>query len=140
GYRPRHLARLRQQRSIRGQRLRVDLAPPLVGDREVAGGRGVVAVALGDLGGAHEARDLRGDARGRVADEVLPALLRDRALVDDAVGGALDVRPRARIEPAQLPAEDDRVGALVELQIRPVRRAVEVRVLREAAVGLLLAL
>ena len=43
------------------------------------------------------------------------------------------------VEAPELPRQHDRVRDLVELQVRPVRRAVEVGVLREAAVGLLLA-
>ena len=60
-------------------------------------------------------------------------------LREDALRGALDVlQVPASVRPS-CHDEQDRVGDLVELQVRPVRRAVEVRVLREAAVGLLLA-
>ena len=49
------------------------------------------------------------------------------------------VAPRRGVEAPELPRHQDRVGDLVELQVGPVRRAVDVAVLREASVGQLLA-
>src|SRR3954447_10473881 len=117
----------------------VELRAPVVGDRSVVR-RGLArAGGLCDLRGADQAGDLSADARGRVAVGVLPALLRGRALGKNALRGAADVAPGARVGAPELPREQDRIGDLVELQAAPVRRAVEVRVLRQAAVGLLLA-
>ena len=68
-----------------------------------------------------ERGDLGGDRRRRVpVVGVLPALLRGRALREDAGGGALDVAPRLRVGAPELRGEQDRVGDLVELQAGPV--------------------
>ena len=118
----------------------LDVGRPGVRDGFVARRRGDVAPAAREVGGAHQARDLGRDRPGRPAALVLPALLlRPRAAAHDVVGGAADARPRALVGPPELPGEHDRQRDLVELRVRPALLAADLGVLRERAVGLLLA-
>ena len=95
----------------------------------------VVAVDARDRGRAHEPGDLGRDRARRVALLVLPALLLgDRPVLDDEVGRLADVAPVARAVAPELPGEHDRQADLVHLQPLPLRRAVDLRVLRERAV------
>ena len=95
----------------------------------------VVAVDARDRGRADQPGDLGRDRARRVALLVLPALLLGhRAVLDDEVGGLADVAPVARAGAPELPGEHDRQADLVHLQRLPLRRAVDLRVLRERAV------
>ena len=131
---------MRRERPVGRPRPPLDARLPLVGrSRGSARPRRARPLRSAISAAQYEPGDRGGDRRGRVAVGVLPALLRRRPAPDDALRRPLDVAPGTRVEPPELPREHDRVGDLVELQVRPVRRAVEVGVLREAAVGLLLA-
>ena len=89
----------------------------------------------GDLPALHRAQssDLRGKRRRRVAASLLPSLLLGGGpLAEQVAGRLLDVRTR-RLAP-KADREQDRVGGFVQLLPGPHRRAVEVGVLRHAAV------
>ena len=132
------------ERTVGGQRPRLEVALELVGHAAPHGGRRGVPVAVGDLRSRDQAGDLGGDRRGREAALLLPALGAERGPVrGDEVRRRLDVR-LVVVVPREPDGErhDQRIGALVELGVEAVRRhlAVGQAVARHRAVRQLLAL
>ena len=98
-----------------------------------------VAAPAGDLGRRHQAGDLRGGRRRRVAAGLLPALLRRRRpRTHQRVRGLAHAAPDAVVRAPQLIRQDDRERRLVELDVALIRLPVDLRVLRERPVRLLL--
>ena len=102
----------------------------------------MLAPVLRELRRGDERGDARGERRWRQAPEILPAVqLRQWALADDELRRRADHR-RVRVVveaacDAEPPCQQDRQRDLVELRRGPVRRTVDVPVLKPGAVGTL---
>jgi hypothetical protein len=128
-----------QQDSVvrRGPLIEVRFEPVGVRFQEV--GKLVRLIGAGDVRGAEQAGDDRGEGGRRIARVLLPAfLLGDRGITDEEGGCMLDewedVEVAEAVELPQAPGKDDRKRNLVQLDARPVGGSVDPEILREAAI------